>query len=120
MDDWHDSDSPEPPALEHSGPGVASFVTALVAGTLVFVCIIVAGIVEASDPGALHDESPLAVVLGLGIIFSLVVCFAGVALAIAGLMQDKRNKVFAVIGLVFNGLILAGAALIILMALLLG
>ena len=120
MDDWEYSYSPGPPALEHSGPGVASFITALVAGGMVFTCIVVAGIVEATDPGALHDDSPLAVILGLGIIFSLVVCFAGVALALAGLMQDKRNKVFAVIGLVFNGLILVGAALIILMAIVLG
>lgn len=121
MDDWDGAySSGQGKSAKHSGVGVASFVIALVAGLLVFLCIIVAGVVEASDMGPIPEDSPLAVVQGLTIISGSIACLCGIALAIAGLMQENRNKVFAVIGLVFNGLILLGVALIILMALFLG
>lgn len=119
MDDWDYRYGQEQPALGHSGPGVAAFIIALVAGALVFLAIVIAGIVEASDPGGI-EGSALAVILGAMLLFAVMACLCGAALAIGGLAQEKRNKVFAVIGLVFNGLILFGAGLIVLVALLTG
>ena len=44
----------------------------------------------------------------LGFLFGLGMALLGVGLAIGGLMQADRKKVFAVLGLIFNGLVLLG------------
>ena len=46
--------------------------------------------------------------LQLGILTSLGMSLLGVGLAIGGLMQADRKKVFGVLGLIFNGLVLLG------------
>jgi hypothetical protein len=48
-------------------------------------------------------------VLQFGVFTVLVMTLLGVGLAIGGLRQTDRKRVFAVLGLIFNGLVLLGA-----------
>jgi len=54
---------------KHSGLGIASFVTAIVSGILIFILTVAAGVIHASSPGGMDDKSPAAVVIGLCLIF---------------------------------------------------
>ena len=56
----------------------------------------------------LKNESHM-LVLQCGIFTALGMTLLGVGLAIGGFRQTNRKKVFAVLGLIFNGLVLAGA-----------
>ncbi|MGU5664526.1 hypothetical protein [Aeromonas sanarellii] len=42
---------------KHSGLGIASFITSIVSGLLIFLLIGVAGVMEASTPGGIDEES---------------------------------------------------------------
>jgi hypothetical protein len=110
-DDYDDYDDEEL-LLKHSGPGVASFIIALAAGIAVGLSILVAGIVEASRPGALGPGSSGEVMIGAVVCLGLLIALVGLGLGIAGVCQSNRKKVFAVIGLIFNGLILLGGGLL--------
>lgn len=95
---------------KHSGLGIASFVLALALALIMFGLFVVAGVMEASTPGGLDEESPQAVAVGLGIIGTGFGNLVGLILGIAGLCQSGRMKVFAAIGVLLNGFILAGTA----------
>lgn len=103
---WLDDD--DLPPRKHSGYGIASFVIAVVVGLLEFVLIVVAGVIEASTPGGMDENSPIAILLGLGLFGGLLADVFGMALGIAGLCQANRSKVFAVLGLVFGTVVLLG------------
>lgn len=45
------------------------------------------------------------IVLGLAVIGGVLLNLLGITLAIAGLIQRDRKKVFAILGLIFNGLV---------------
>jgi hypothetical protein len=98
---------------QHSGMGIASFVISLVMGVIVFVLIVVAGVAEASTPDGLSENSPVAVLLGLLIIGCLVVSAVGLDLGIAALAQRGRKHVLSVLGTTFNGVIIVGTLLLV-------
>lgn len=100
---------------KHSGMGIASFVISIAVGCAEFILVAVAGFMEASTPGGMDEESPQAIMLGLGIIGGLVLCVPGVGLGIAGVVAKDRNKLFAILGLVFNcSIMLLVASLVVL------
>lgn len=87
--------------MKHSGLGIASLAISILAGLAMFVLLAIAGVMETSTPGGIVEESAAAVVIGL---FFFALIFAQViaaALGIAGLMQKQRQKVMAILGLVF-------------------
>ena len=90
---------------KHSGVGIASFVLSLLCGVGEVVLVVIAVAMEANTPGVFDQESPEAAVLGLLVLLGLVLALAGVGLGVGGLLQPRRKRVFAVLGLVFNGLI---------------
>jgi hypothetical protein len=92
-----------PAALPHSGMGIASFVIALVAGLGSLAVFVWAGYVGVTQPD-LPDDSPVVMMIGLGMIAGAVLLFAGTVLGIAAMFQASRRKLFAVLGLVLNGL----------------
>jgi hypothetical protein len=101
----------------HSGLGIASFILAMAAGLIVGVFFVVVAIIETRQPGALgHDGSSDAVV-GLIACFALFLAMVGVGLGIAGVCQKRRKTVFAVLGLMFNGLILLSGGCLVLIGL---
>jgi len=102
----------------HSGLGVASFVVFLVYCTLFFLVFLVSVLLTMSGeplakPPAL--PSPTVILLGIMLFASVFLSLMGVALGIAGAVQRNRRKVFAVLGIVFNGgffLLFAGVMLL--------
>jgi hypothetical protein len=92
--------------LPHSKLGIASFIIALVVGIGEFTLLIVAGVMETSTPGGIDEESPKAMVLGMLLLFGLLLALIGAILAITGLFEGSKKRVFPIIGLCINGLIL--------------
>ncbi|HDS1211800.1 TPA: hypothetical protein QD007_002403 [Shewanella algae] len=94
--------------LKHSGPGIASFVTSILSGIALFITFIVAGTLETTTPGGMDENSMEAVLVGLMIIFMMLVCLVSLGLGIGGLVQKERQKIFAILGTTFSGLIILG------------
>lgn len=95
-----------PPALvnrgRHSRFGIASFVLSLAAGLALFVMVVVAGVIGASNPDGVDEEAPAIIALGIGILGGLGAHVVGLGLALAGLFERDRYRVFTVLGLCFN------------------
>ena len=65
---------------------------------------------EASSPDGLDENSPEAVVIGLLYMGVMLGTLIGVALAVGGLVQKDRLKIFAVLACVFHALTFLGLA----------
>ncbi len=87
---------------KHSGFGVAAFVTSVSAGVLLLLLFIVAGVMEVSTPGGIDENSASAMLVGLFLILFLLADVVAAGLAIVGLLQKDRKKIFAALGLVFS------------------
>src|SRR5437868_3291478 len=98
------------PALKHSGFGIASFIIGLVIGFLDLAIVGVAGVLAATKPGGLDEDSPVAMLLGLCIFALVFINLIGLGLGIAGLCQARRNKTFAFLGIAIGALTLVGMA----------
>jgi len=97
--------------LRHSGLGIASLVIAIVAivgGFATLVLCLLARYLQMSTPGGLLPQAPEAIIVGLGLMCSAGGLLVGLILGIVGLVQSGRRKVCAVLGTVFNALILVG------------
>ncbi len=97
-----------PPPLRHSGLGIASFVLAMISGMGVVVMIGVATYFAATLGDQFNEQSTAAILVGLGIFAGIGAAAIGAALGLAGLVQPQRNKVFAVLGLVINVMVIFG------------
>jgi hypothetical protein len=95
--------------LKHSGLGIASFAIGLSVGVFECAIVVVAGIIEVSTPGGIDEDSPATMLLGLAILAGLGIALCGVGLGIAGLLQ-RRNKLFAALGVVIGLLVVLGVA----------
>lgn len=102
---------------KHSGLGIASFAISVLSGILIFVMFVVAGVMESSTPGGMDEESPAAIMLGLSLFAFVFLSLLAFVLGIAGLFQSNRKKVFAVLGLVFSGMVIFGTVGLILVGL---
>jgi hypothetical protein len=104
-DDRRDDDRPIS-RPRHSGLGVASFILSLVSGVALVASILIAGIIGLNhDPAAPQDRSEL-MVIGFAVIGAAALALVGAALGLAGILQTDRKLVFAVLGLIFNVLII--------------
>jgi uncharacterized membrane protein len=102
---------------KHSGLGVASFITSLVSGILLFLLIVIAGVIEASTPGGMDEKSAAAVIVGLFMIFFLGASLVALGLGIGGLIQKDRKKIFAILGTVFAAITFLGTILLMMVGL---
>lgn len=98
-------------APAHSGLGIASFITSLVAGVLLLLMIAAAGVAE-SRPGGLNEESAAATLLGLAMLLTALAQMTALGLGIAALIQAGRNKLYGVLGTVFAAVALMGTLLL--------
>jgi hypothetical protein len=119
-DDLYDDGPDGPPVLKHSGFGIASFLIAIAVGLFEFTIFVVAGVLEASQPGGMDENSPEAVLLGLAMFGGVMAAAFGGALAIAGLCQAHRSKVFAILGLILNAAVGLGVLGLIVIGLMMG
>ena len=98
----------EPRSAKHSVLGMLSLGIAVLAGLMEFALIVAAGVMAAQAGGDLDPESPALIMLGLGILAGFPLCLLGLGLGIGGLAESGRSKVFPVLGMVFNLLVLLG------------
>src|SRR5262245_48929619 len=98
--------------LCHSGPGIASFIVGVAAGLFEFLLIGGVALAFANAQEDLDERSPAAILVGLALFGGVMMALLGVALGIAGLCQSYRNKLFAVLGLVVNLLVVLGLGLL--------
>ena len=99
---------------KHSGLGIASFISSVIAGIFLFVIFVIAGVMEASTPGGIDETSPAAVFIGLSMFGFLFVALVALGLGIAGLVQKNRIKLFALLGTIFSACSLLGTVSLIL------
>jgi hypothetical protein len=96
------------PVLKHSGIGIASFVISMAAGVGMVLVFVVAGVMQLRMSGGLREHKVMAMVVGLIVLGLLLASLSGIGLAIGGLCQKERRKVFSALGLAFNLAILLG------------
>lgn len=106
--------------LKHSGPGIASFIIGLISILLAIVgfAVTLVGLAEYSTEGGVivmpgPDEVAGNIPLVIGsmiFILSLLLSVVGVVLGIVGCVIRNRRRVFAILGLVFNAILLAGTS----------
>ena len=135
---------------EHGGPtrvtaersgqsrlGIASFVIAILTTVLLVVLLVVifsaAGqLLGNTDPQNVTpqdlqrnlEESPgttgVLGVAGFGLAATPVLYLLGAALGIAGLVQKRRSRLFAILGTIFNGLVFLGLLALVLFLVVVG
>ena len=96
------------PSPKHSGLGIASFVISLAMAFFLFLIVLAAAVIATVTRGDMPDTSPAAVIVGLVAVLGLFGCVVGIGLGIAGMFQKNRKKVFSILGLIINGLIVLG------------
>jgi hypothetical protein len=105
------------PEAAHSKVGIASFVMGLLVGLGELVLVVIAGVMETSTPGGMDDKDPKVAILGLLLLGGLFLALVGAILGVVGLFEKNRKRLFAVLGLIFNGLILGLVVLLLIVGL---
>ena len=88
--------------MKHSELGIAGFVVSLVVLVAYFGLLFVGMYHEISTPGGLNEYSWTAVWIGLCLVLAILINIAGLGLAIGGLWQKERQKIYAILGVIFN------------------
>lgn len=96
--------------LQHSGPGIASFIISLVtilgyAAIFIFIIMKSASMVN-ENSNILVESSQAIMLIGLTVIILSALNVIGVVVGIIGLSLRKRRKVFGIIGTVINAVII--------------
>lgn len=99
--DWQDSRK-----KPHSGLGLASCIIAALSGLVMLITVGVAGYVS-SDAEMDSDES-ITIAIGLVLMAAAGVSVLGGAIGIGALFQTDRKPMLGILGITFNGLIIAG------------
>jgi cytochrome c biogenesis protein CcdA len=88
---------------KHSGIGMASLVLALLSALSLVAMIGASVVIVADDPAALEDEnSPKFIVVFVLLLASLVMMVVGLGLGVGGALQRDRKKLFGILGLISN------------------
>ncbi|HEX5444039.1 MAG TPA: hypothetical protein VFW87_09435, partial [Pirellulales bacterium] len=88
---------------------IASFLVGLAAGLLEVTCLVIVGILQATNPRLIDDSTSLLLLIGFAILSGVPLGLLGIGLGFAGLCQ-RRKKLFAVMGVVISSLVVAGVA----------
>ncbi|UQZ35855.1 hypothetical protein C2I18_21365 [Paenibacillus sp. PK3_47] len=96
--------------FKHSGPGIASFIIALVtligyAVSFVFVGFHAANVLDVNND-VLVESAETIMYLGLSVLILAALNVIGAVTGIIGMTLRRRKKVFAIIGTIINGLFL--------------
>jgi hypothetical protein len=87
----------------HSLLGISSFVLSLLSIGALVLAFIVAAALEASSPGSVSGGTGVAAIL-LGLVMTLMSLGAlvSIGLGVAGVIQNQKKRVFAVLGICFS------------------
>jgi hypothetical protein len=108
-----------PVPAKHSGVGIASLLLGILSVLGLVATTVVAVIVAGNDPSVFENENaPATIGVGVCALLCLLLSLVGIGLGIGGLVQGNRKRVFPVIGLSLNavivilvvGLVVLGAA----------
>ncbi len=111
-------ETPADRRLKHSGLGIASFLISIASGMVEFVAVLAAGVLAAQ--GVVDETSVAIMLVGFGILAGLGLAMVDGALGIVALFLPDRNKVFAVLGLLFNAIVFMGVVGLILIGICVG
>jgi hypothetical protein len=100
----------------HPVLGVISFVLPLLSVTFLIAMMVLAAVSAGGKPA---QQSPLTLVIGLGVCSTPALALVGLGLAIGSMFQ-RGSKVFGILGIVFNAILLLGSILLLIVALILG
>ena len=96
-----------PAPQKHPGLGIISVILAGLSGVGLIVTMVVAVMAAANDPAIFENEqAPATVALGACVILGAFLSLVGVGLGIGGLTDRNRRKVFAVVGLAVNAVVI--------------
>lgn len=115
------------PRKRHSGLGIASF--SIFGGmAVIFVILLIAMIAKVTNEIDIASDSdeitnaienmPELVVLSFLMFGTIIGNLIGLVLGIIGLIQKERKKIFAILGTVFNGLVIGLVAIILIIGVL--
>lgn len=104
----------------HSGWGISSFIVSLVANIGLALTLLASGVADLTTPGGLDKDSLAAGLLGLLLLAMLGGLLISLILGIVGSVQQRRRKIFAILGTVFSGVGLVGGILLILIGIAVG
>lgn len=93
----------EPATRKHSGLGIASFVIGLTCAVLTLLVFGIAGYVELTTPGGMQETDVAAMLVGLFMFFIWFCQLVGIGLGLAGCFERERRRLYAILGLAFNG-----------------
>jgi hypothetical protein len=102
----------------HPALGIVSVVLSVLKFTF-FLAMIALAAVCAADNGKPGPDSLLLIVVGLGVCFAPVMALIGLGLGIGSLFQ-RGSKVCAILGVVFNAMLLLGSILFLLICVIVG
>lgn len=102
---------------KHSPLGIASFISSIAGGFLIFILLVVAGVLEASTPSSADGNSTSDTVVGAFLVLFMFVSLGALGLGIAGLLQKDRKNLFAILGTVFSATTLGITVLVLMLGL---
>ncbi len=97
-----------PTTLRHSGLGIASFMISMVVIGFFFFLLFLAVIIAVIGPDLADTNSTMISTIGAFLMLSVFASLVGVGFGFAGLKQINRKKVFSILGLIFNLMIIGG------------
>lgn len=80
--------------------GIGSLVLSNITGVLIFITFTMVRVIDESTPGGFDEDSVLAGLLGLFLLGLLFSAFCALGLGIGGVVQRKKGKLAAVIGII--------------------
>ena len=72
------------------------------------VLFVVAGTIEVNSPGGMDEDSTEAALIGVSLFAIGGAHLIGLALGFAGVFQSNRKKLFAILGLILNSMVVLG------------
>lgn len=97
---------------KHSGLGIASFIMSIVSFIFVLLLFGTAGYIQTTTPGGMDGAPGAALIVGIFFFICMFLTLLSLALGIAGLFQKLKKKIFAILGTIFSGLIIAMTAIL--------
>jgi|JI9StandDraft_1071089.scaffolds.fasta_scaffold00278_6 hypothetical protein len=84
--------------------GIISFVVGLLTVIGLFGLLVLAGILSLASDGEIDENSPVALILGLVLIGSIIPSLIGIVCGVVGLFETNKNRVFAILGIALSSL----------------
>ena len=84
--------------------GIISFITGLLTLIGLFGLVVLAGILSQASEGEIDENSPVALILGLALIGSIIPSLIGIVCGVVGLFEPNKNRVFSILGIALSSL----------------